>query len=239
MTASVDASATDAPPRGGRVPLGLQSRIFRQLTVIPALLAMAWLLAGLPLLLLGHFTPVLMLVLFVPLAALLLIFGLRWISGPSHGLLGERGAEAAPTPWWTIAAVVAVAVLFAVDQFIYHSQYIIVMRDPASYLQFGNWIARHGSLPIPQDAAAFGGYNHALSFNTAAFYQVGSVIVPVPPPRDPEPSKFTGAASSPVFADDGLDPEFPRHSVLDKGEFGPGVAVKPIDRDDDRQPKLP
>jgi hypothetical protein len=178
MTASVDTSATDAPARGAGGPSGLQSRLFRQLTVIPTLLAMAWLLAGLPLLLLGHFTPVLMLALFVPLAAVLLVFGLRWISGPGHGLLGERGAEAASTPWWTIAGVVAVAVLFAVDQFAYHSQYVIVMRDPASYLQFGNWIARHGSLPIPQDAAAFGGYNHALSFNTAAFYQVGHTIVP-------------------------------------------------------------
>src|SRR5580698_2460793 len=135
MTASVDTSATDAPARGAGGPSVLQSRLFRQLTVIPTLLAMAWLLAGLPLLLLGHFTPVLMLALFVPLAAVLLVFGLRWISGPGHGLLGERGAEAASTPWWTIAGVVAVAVLFAVDQFAYHSQYIIVMRDPASYLQ--------------------------------------------------------------------------------------------------------
>jgi hypothetical protein len=48
-----------------------------------------------------------------------------------------------------------------------------VMRDPASYAQFGYWIAHHGSLPIPADRAAFGSKQHALSFNSLAFYQVG------------------------------------------------------------------
>jgi hypothetical protein len=166
---SADAQPSAADPAG---------RTFRQLTVVPALLAMAWLLVGLPLLLLGHFTSVLMIAFAVPLAAILLILGYRWISGPSQGLLAARGAEPARTPWWVIVALVIVAIAFGVDQFIYHSQQIIVLRDPASYIQFGNWIARHGSLPIPQDRAAFGGYNPDLSFNTAAFYQVGSVIVP-------------------------------------------------------------
>ena len=42
---------------------------------------LAWLLAGLPLLLLGWFTPVLTLVISVPLAAALVLAGLRWIPG--------------------------------------------------------------------------------------------------------------------------------------------------------------
>ena len=78
---------------------------------------MAWLLAGLPLLLLGAFTP-----------------------GPHAGAVGAAGGGAAPcsacagcpagrrarcrragpeqarTPWWAVAAVVAVAVAFGVDQ---------------------------------------------------------------------------------------------------------------------------
>ena len=51
------------------------------------------------------------------------------------------------------------------------------MLDPASYMQFAGWISHHGSLPIPQDAAAFG---HAtrVTYASAAFYQVGSNIVP-------------------------------------------------------------
>src|SRR5262249_32880298 len=74
--------------------------------------------------------------------------------------------------------VVAVAVAFGVDQMIYHSQFIIVTRDPASYIQFGNWIAGHGSLPIPQDRAAFGGTHGVLRFASFAYYQVGTSVVP-------------------------------------------------------------
>src|SRR5260370_32967641 len=61
---------------------------------------------------------------------------------------------------------------------IYHSQFIIVSRDPASYIQFANWIAHHGSLPIPQGRAAFGGTHHVLTFSSFAYYQVGSSVVP-------------------------------------------------------------
>lgn len=177
-TAIAGSSAARPQADDNRGAADLPGRIFRQVTVLPALLAMAWLLAGLPLLLLGHFTPVLMLVVFLPLAAVLVTCGLRWISGPSQGLLAARGAAPAKTPWWAIVALLAVAVLFGFDQFAHHAQQVIVQRDPASYVQFGNWIARHGSLPIPQDAAAFGGYSRELSFNSPAFYQVGHSIVP-------------------------------------------------------------
>ena len=72
------APAAGAAPRapghgaGPRRPPDAAGRLLGRLSVLPALLAMAWLLAGLPLLLLGRFTPVLMLVVSVPLAALLL-----------------------------------------------------------------------------------------------------------------------------------------------------------------------
>ena len=52
-------------------------RLLGRLTVLPALLV----LAGLPLLLLGRFTPVLTLLISVPLAAVLVLAGLRWIPG--------------------------------------------------------------------------------------------------------------------------------------------------------------
>jgi hypothetical protein len=172
--ASPPAQAADAP---GAVPADPAGRLFRQLTVVPALLAMAWLLAGLPLLLLGAFTPVLMLVVSVPLAAVLAALGLRRMPA-RPGLLAGLGQAPARTPWWTVAALVAVAVAFGVDQAIYHSQQIIVQRDPASYIQFGAWIARHGSLPIPKDAAAFGGTHGVLSFYGPAFHPVGHSIVP-------------------------------------------------------------
>jgi hypothetical protein len=163
---------------GGGPAADWAGRFFRQLTVLPALLAMAWLLAGLPLLLIGHFTPLLMALTAGPLAAVLVILGYRWITGPAQGLLAARGAAPARTPWWVIIALIAIAVAFGIDQLAYHSQQIIVNRDPASYSQFAVWIARHGSLPIPADGAAFGGYSNAVFFHSPAFYQVGHTLVP-------------------------------------------------------------
>jgi hypothetical protein len=153
-------------------------RLLGRLSVLPALLAMAWLLTGLPLLLAGQFTPVLMLVVSVPLAAVLIYFGLRWIPGRWQGALPVPGPGQACTPWWAVAGVIVVAAAFGAHQMVYHSQLIIVLRDPGSYLQFGAWIAHHGSLPIPQTRAAFGGTHHVLTFNSPGFYQVGNVIVP-------------------------------------------------------------
>ena len=167
-----------ADSNGTAIPADPAGRLFGRLTVLPALLAMAWLLAGLPLLLLGWFTPALMLVVSVPVAIVLLVAGLRWIPGRSQSALPPRLPGQARTPWWTLIAVLVVAVAFGADQMIYHSQFIIVTRDPASYMQFGNWISGHGSLPIPQDQAAFGGTHNVLRFASFAYYQVGTSVVP-------------------------------------------------------------
>jgi hypothetical protein len=153
-------------------------RLLGRLSVLPALLAMAWLLAGLPLLLAGRFTPVLMLAVSVPLAGVLIYLGLRWLPGRWPGALPAPGPRQAHTPWWAVAGVLVVAAAFGAHQLIYHSQQIIVLRDPASYIQFAAWISQHGSLPIPQARAAFGGTHHVLQFNSPAFYQVGGAIVP-------------------------------------------------------------
>ena len=153
-------------------------RLFRRISLLPALVLAAWLLAGLPLLLAGQFRPALMFAVSVPLAVVLVVFGLRWIPDQWGSALSARQPEHVRTPWWALAGVVVVAVAFGVDQTIYHSQFIIVLRDPASYYQFGYWIAHHGALPIPQDRAAFGGTHGVLSFGSPAFYQDGTGIVP-------------------------------------------------------------
>jgi hypothetical protein len=179
MSTAARATDTGRPQAaaGGGIagPADAAGRLLARLTVVPALLVMAWLLAGLPLLLLGVFTPALTLALAAPLAALLVTLGLRWIPGRQGPLPGPGPAR---TPWWAVAGVLAVAAGFGVDQLIYHSEFIIVMRDPASYMQFGYWIAHHGSLPIPPDRAAFGGPHPGLTFDSFAFYQVGSTVVP-------------------------------------------------------------
>src|ERR1700722_12654546 len=150
--------------------------LLARLSVLPALLVTGWLLVGLPLLLAGAFTRVLMLALSIPVMAVLGYAGWRAIAGwPGR----ERTARfpGGSAPWWAVIAVVAIAVAFGADQMIFHSQFIIITRDPASYVNFGAWISGHGSLPIPQDNAAFG-FNKDLSFQSAAYYQVGKTVVP-------------------------------------------------------------
>jgi hypothetical protein len=146
-----------------------------RLTVLPALLVLPFLLTSFPLLILGWFKPVPVLVLWAGLAAAIVPWGWRRIPAVTAGAGGQAGRPR--TPWWTVAALAAVAIAFGADQAVFHSQFIIVMRDPASYMQFAAWISGHGSLLIPQDRAAFGGAS-GLSFGGYAFYQVGDVVVP-------------------------------------------------------------
>ncbi len=174
---SPDSGVADGGGRG--VDRGsLAGMLFGRLTVLPVVVAVAWLLVGLPLLLLNRFTPVLMLVVSLPVMAVLVFFGLRLLPAQLENALPFGRPGVARTPWWAVLGVVAVAVAFGVNQMIYHSQFIIITRDPASYIQFAAWIAHHGSLPIPQENGAFGGTNSVLSFNSPAFYEVGRTIVP-------------------------------------------------------------
>jgi hypothetical protein len=174
LLANVAAAGGDRPAQAPSAA----GQLLGRLSVLPALLAMAYLLAGLPLLMLGWFTWPLMLAVSVPLAAAALVTGLRWIPDRWPGALPLHASGPARTPWWAPAGVIAVALAFGAMQMIYHSQQIIIVRDPASYIQFAAWIAHHGSLPIPQSRAAFGGTHHLLTFASPAYYQVGGSIVP-------------------------------------------------------------
>ncbi len=183
---AVEPSAPARPaeaPRDNRDTAGL---LLARLTVLPALLALPFLLTSFPLLLLGLFKPALVILLWIALSAV--IVPMAWRRIPSLtgavdygtagvGTAGVGPAKARSTPRWVLWSVVAVTVVFGAFQAAYHSQFIIVMLDPASYMQFANWIAHHGSLPIPQDAAAFGN-STGVTYASAAFYQVGNHIVP-------------------------------------------------------------
>ncbi len=143
--------------------------LFARITLLPPLLLMAWLLAGLPLLLAGQFSAGLVSITAAVLAVVLVVpvlsaAPLRW---PHRR-----------TPWWTLATVIAIAAGFGVWQGLMHSEQVIVRRDPATYLQFAYWIAKHGSLPIPQLRSAFGGEIPGLGFQSLGFYAHGTALVP-------------------------------------------------------------
>jgi hypothetical protein len=185
-----------ARPGTGRQPGVLAARLFGAVTVVPALLAAAWLLPGLPLLLTGRFSALPLVFMSVPLAVGLCYFALRQLPASWPGFRPARPRPQAPppvpasapapapapsraaVPWWAVAGTIAVAVVFAAWQIADRTQQIIFLRDPATYLQVGYWIAHHGSLPIPDSADAFGGLHPGLSFASANYYPSGSSIVP-------------------------------------------------------------
>ena len=151
---------------------------FARLTVLPAIGVLAWLLPGLPLLLAGAFLPVPMLLISMPLAVALGVFGLRRVPVSWPRALPGEHRERRLDSWYGLAGTVLVAAGFAVWQLIFRSEPVIVLRGGGAYLQTGYWIAQHGSLPIPQSLAAFGGSHPGLTFSSAGFFAQGSSVVP-------------------------------------------------------------
>ncbi|WP_244312915.1 hypothetical protein [Microbispora hainanensis] len=155
-------------PRGRtRLPSEQEAagRTLAAASVVPALALSGWLLAGLPLLLLGWFRPLPMALLGGATALLLCVCGLRRLPG-----------TAAPPHRWATAATFAVALGSGVFNGLLHGEQLIVRRDPSTYAQYAVWLARHGSLPIP--VGDFGGPDPALRFDSMGVYMTGDGIVP-------------------------------------------------------------
>jgi len=153
--------------------------------MLPALVFLPFLLTSFPLLLIGWFKPVPVIVLWLLVTALIVPYVWRRIPSVTGAAqwgttaMAQSNTVARPdrTPRWVLWSLVAIAVVFGVFQGIFHGQFVIVQLDAASYMQFANWISQHGSLPIPQDAAAFG-HAPGVTYGSAAFYQVGNSIQP-------------------------------------------------------------
>ena len=147
--------------------------------MLPALVFLTFLLTSFPLLLIGFFKPVPVILLWLVVTAAAVPYAWRRIpSVTGAATWGTASADRAkPTPRWTLWSLVAISVAFGLFQAIYHSQFIVVQLDAASYSQFAFWISKHGSLPIPVDSAAFG-HATGVTYASAAFYQVGNNLVP-------------------------------------------------------------
>lgn len=162
-----------------RDPRDAAGLLLGRLTVLPALVLLPFLLTSFPLLLIGYFKPVPVIVLWLALTAAVVPYVWRRVpsvtGSADWGTAGDGRAK--PTPRWALWSLVGISVAFGVFQAIYHSQFVIDQLDAASYMNFATWISGHGSLPIPQNAAAFGNAP-GITFASAAFYQVGNSIVP-------------------------------------------------------------
>jgi hypothetical protein len=102
---------------------------------------------------------------------------------PDHPRLADpretppEGRRRPDVPADVLLVTIAIAVGFAVWQVAFNSQQLIVVSDPGGYLQYGYWIALHGTAHIPQSAAAFGSVT-GLNFASTGFLQTGTTITP-------------------------------------------------------------
>ena len=191
LTAPV-ASAASALRRRYRRWWWLPGRLFAAITQLPALLAMAWLVPGTGMLLAGRLLPVPLLIIFVPLAVALCYFAMRRLpvswprfrdlpaaaATPASAPASAPAARRRPgVPLGSVLTTVAIAAGFAVWQAVDRSQQVIVAGDPGVYLQYGYWIAEHGSVRIPQTASAFGAFP-GLNFESLGFFSAGDSITP-------------------------------------------------------------
>ncbi|KIH97014.1 membrane protein [Streptomonospora alba] len=147
------------------------ARLFARVTAAPAVVLAAWLLVAFPLLVAGVLTPLTGALLGIPAVAAGVVLIVRSVPGPSDG-------DGARLPWWPLVLTAGIAVAFVAVQLGYHSEILVVRRDPASYAQYTAWIAQHGRLPIPQQRGLIAGDDPALVYGSLAYYEVGDVIWP-------------------------------------------------------------
>jgi hypothetical protein len=158
--------------------------LFAAVTTLPALLAIAWLVPGIALLLGGRLIAVPILIMFPAITIALGYFVLRQlpVSWPKFRDETPKRVEPASrrpdVPLDVLVLVVAVAVGYLIWQLSMTSQNVIVTGDAGAYLQYAIWIAGHGSAHISQSAAAFGGPQSGMNFASYGFYQTGSTISP-------------------------------------------------------------
>jgi len=148
-------------------------RVFAAVTLLPALLAVAWLAPGAGLLLAGRLLPVPMLIISGTLAVALCYFAMRRLPAKWPRFGGaERGVPAG-----ALFLMVVIAAGFGLWQALFRSGQVFTGSDPGAYLQYGYWIAAHGTARIPESAASFGGAP-GLAFAPAGFTVSGSSVTP-------------------------------------------------------------
>jgi hypothetical protein len=139
-------------------------------SVLPAVLAAAWVLAALPLLLIHIYRP-------APAIILgLIVFGL--LARPAGRVAAARSRAFGAVPWWAVAGVFAVVIGFGVLAFVTSASDVLVRRDPGSYAMSATWLSTHGTIEMPNHAAAFGGTDPNLVLASQGFYPHGGHIIP-------------------------------------------------------------
>ncbi|HEY0871257.1 MAG TPA: hypothetical protein VGD55_12725, partial [Acidothermaceae bacterium] len=164
--------------RGARVPEPADDarasttpgRILALASVLPAVLAAAWVAVALPLLALHVYTPLPGTLCALALAGVL--------ARPAIRVALASADHFDDVSWWVLAAVLVIVVAAGVLAFAHSAEDVLVRRDPGSYAMSATWLSSHGTIQMPTHSALFGTQNDNLVLASQGFYQQGSHIIP-------------------------------------------------------------
>jgi hypothetical protein len=163
-------AAAATPPAGAaNPPAGLAAQLLALGSTLPAVVAAAWVLVALPLLVVHEYRP---------LPATVLGLGVGVVLGrPAARAARAAAVRLGSVPWWSVAGVAIIVVAFGALAYSHSATDVLVRRDPGSYAMSGWWIAKHGTLDMPSDASAFAGTSN-ISLVSQGFYLQGSHTIP-------------------------------------------------------------
>ncbi|HWF40628.1 MAG TPA: hypothetical protein VN683_00965 [Acidothermaceae bacterium] len=148
----------------------LPGRILAVASVLPAVVAGAWVAGGLALLWFHIYGPATATILALAITVVIGRPVLR-VALASADRLGD-------VPWWALIAVLAVVVLAGGLAFAHSAEDVLVRRDPGSYAMSATWLSTHGTILMPAHPQLFGAPNSDLVLASQGFYVQGSHIIP-------------------------------------------------------------
>lgn len=129
----------------------LPGRILAVASVLPAVIAAAWVAGGLVLLWFHIYGPATGTILALAITVVIGRPALR-VALASADRLGD-------VPWWALIAVLAVVVLAGGLAFAHSAEDVLVRRDPGSYAMSATWLSTHGTILMPAHPQLFGAPN--------------------------------------------------------------------------------
>lgn len=148
----------------------LPGRILAVASVLPAVVAAAWVAGALPLLWFHIYGPATGTILALAITVVIGRPVLR-VALASADRLGD-------VPWWALIAVLAVVVFAGGLAFAHSAEDVLVRRDPGSYAMSAIWLSTHGTILMPAHPQVFGAPNSDLALASQGFYVQGSHIIP-------------------------------------------------------------
>jgi hypothetical protein len=139
-------------------------------SVLPAVIAAAWVAVALPLLALHIYRPLPAIVLGLGLAVVL--------ARPAIRTTRAAATRFGEVPWWALIAIIVVVAVAGALAYAHSAEDVLVRRDPGSYAMSATWLSHHGTIRMPTNAQVFGAPNPHLVLASQGFYLDGSHIIP-------------------------------------------------------------